>query len=236
MRETFRAALARVFKDRSLSAADKAHVERWLADGYAKDRTWDRLATAARVRGVHPTYGIYESIIREALFIRNRAESMGPGIDTYLRERQQQRRRHLELAQKAEDLADYFKWTEQYSGISDFYMRFLQPVEQLQEFHRKEAKLLRQRAGRVPSSAVRVSRQDKRGNRKGLRKLGAFIQLMHHFVLDWISEIVDYRAIALLAEIAFPEQDIDPEQVRKVLQPSTRSGRKGRRALAAKKS
>jgi len=170
------------------------------------------------------------------LFVRNYAESVRSGIDPDLRERQQQHWRHLELAKKAEELADYFEWTEQYSGIANFYMRFLRPVGELQELHRKEAELLRQRAGRVPVSVVRISRQDKRGDRKGLRKLSAFIQLMNYFMLDWISDTTDDSAIALLAEIAFPEDDIDPEQVRKLLQPSTKGGRKGRRALAAKKS
>jgi hypothetical protein len=142
----------------------------------------------------------------------------------------------VELAKKAEDLAAYFEWAEKYSGIADFYTRFLQPVGELQAFHRKEAQLLRQRAGRVPTSVVQIRRQDKRANRKGLRRLTAFFQLLNSYILYCISDTTEYDAIALLAEIAFPKDDVDPEQVRKVLQPSTRAGRKRRRALAAKKS
>jgi hypothetical protein len=47
---------------------DRAHLMRWTADHYPGDPIWERLAAAARERGLLPLDGIYESIIREALY------------------------------------------------------------------------------------------------------------------------------------------------------------------------
>jgi len=112
----------------------------------------------------------------------------------------------------------------------------LKPVGDLELLHRKEAELLRQRAGRPPVSAARLSRQDRRGRRRGLRKVFAFIDLAAAFIDGWIAEEPDHEAIAVLTEIAFSGYDIDVEDVRKALRPTTKSGRKRARALAAQKS
>jgi len=154
-----------------------------------------------------------------------------------LRARQQQRQRQLELAQKAEDFADYYEWAKAYSGIAEFFRRFFMPVTELQKLHRREAELLRQRAGSRPlKSAARVSRQDRRGNRKGLRKIRAFVDLVDNFVKTWLTDKPDYEAVAVLTEIAFPGHDIDADYVRTSLRPTTSSGRKASRALAKEKS
>jgi hypothetical protein len=231
---TFRKALAIVAKDRLLTTADRAHLDRWREDNYPDDPSWQRLATAARARGFLPPKTIYEGIIREALHMRRYAESIRSGIDFDLRERRQQHERHLELAQKADELAEYYKWAEGYSGIADFFKRFLSPVADLQALHRKAAQLLRQRAGRPPVSAARVSRQDRRGCRTGLRKVFAFIDLAAAFVDGCISEKPDHEAIAVLTEIAFRGYDIDDEDVRKALRPTTQSAQTGSRTRAQK--
>jgi hypothetical protein len=54
MKLAFRNALAIVAKGRRLTTADRAHLNRWRADEYADDPSWERLATAARVRGLLP--------------------------------------------------------------------------------------------------------------------------------------------------------------------------------------
>jgi len=107
MKLAFRNALAIVAKGRRLTTAERAHLNRWRADEYEDDPSWERLATAARVRGLLPPDGIYEGIIREALHMRRYAESVRSGTDFDLRERRLQHKRHLELAQKADDLAEY---------------------------------------------------------------------------------------------------------------------------------
>jgi hypothetical protein len=222
---TFRAVLSTVLKDKGLSDGDRAHLYRWATLDYADDAIWKALAAAAHARGMLPPNTAYETIIREALLARRHAESVASGIDFDLRERQQYRKRQLQLAKYADDLADYYKWAEAYSGIAMYFMRFLGPVADLQEFHRKEALVLRQRAGREPRPAARVSRQDSSKAGRGLRKITAFIHMTNNFLTFWFSEQPDHEAIALLTEIAFPNDDVHPEDVRKALRPTTRAGR-----------
>jgi hypothetical protein len=234
---TLRQQLVIELKDKNLTEADRSHLIRWSADSYPDDPSWDRLADAARARGRLPAHSIYSSIIREALFMRHYAERVQSGTDLGLRERQQQYEHLLELAKKADDLAEYYKWAEAYSGIAAFFMRFLKPISELHDFHRKEAALLRQSAGRPPKPVVRVSRQDRSRGRKGLRKIIAFIDNADFFLREWFSHEPDYDAVATLTEIAFPGYDVDAEDVRKSLRPTTVSGRKrASRALPAKKS
>ncbi len=210
---------------------------RWATDGYPDDPLWERLATDARARVMLPPNTIYLDIVREALLMRRHAESVGSGVDVELRKRQQQRERLLDLAKKADDLAEYYEWAAAYSGIANYFVRFLKPVSDLQELHRKEAELLRRRAGRQPKPAARVSRQDSSKGRKGLRKINAFVDLADCFLRDWFSEKPDYEAVAVLTEIAFPGHDIDAEFVRKALRPTTTIGRKRTsRALGPRKS
>jgi hypothetical protein len=164
---------------------------RWTADHYPGDPIWERLAAAARERGLLPLDGIYESIIREALYMRGRAEGIRSGIDFV------------------------------------FFTRFLQPVSDLEALHRKQAELLRQRAGRPPKPSVWVSRQDKSKGRK-LAEKNAFIDLANGFIQDWISDKPDHEAIAVLTEIAFPDYDVSAEDVRLALRPTTVSARKAK--------
>jgi hypothetical protein len=236
MAQKFRKALELVSKDDGLTEADHAHLARWGADGYPEDPLWEKLATDAQARGMLPPNTIYRDIIGEALIMRRHAESVSSGTDFELRERQRRREHLLELAKKADDLAEYYKWAAEYSGIASYFMRFLKPVSELQELHEKEAKLLRQRAGRQPKPAARVSRQDRSKGRKGLRKIIAFIDLSDCFLRDWLSEKPDYEAVAVLTEIAFPDHDINAEYVRQVLRPTTVVGRSKSRALARPKS
>jgi hypothetical protein len=48
-----------------------------------------------------------------------------------LRENQRQHQGLLDLAKKADDIADYYKWADGYSGIAMFFYRFLKPVAKL---------------------------------------------------------------------------------------------------------
>jgi hypothetical protein len=182
-----------------------------------------------------PLDGIYESIIEEALHFRVVAEHAGSGVDVVLEENRRNHQRHLDLAKKAEDLAEYYKWAESYSGIANFFSRFWKPVSELEAFHRKEAEFLRRRAGRPPKPSVRISRRDKYKRREGLRKRIAFIDLANDFMQVWISAKPQHEAIALLTNIAFPEYPIVPEDVRETLRPTTVAGRKRVRAFATQK-
>jgi hypothetical protein len=240
MQTGIRAAAAVLLKKRHLAKPDRDHLQRWASDDYADDPIWDRLATASRVRDVLPRGAFYDELVGETLFMRQKAESAASGIDFDLRHNQRFHEWQVELAKKADDLADFYKWAEDYSGIATFFDRFLQPVTELQQLHRREAAIFRQRTRRFPRRTVRTSRQDKSVVYKkgGLRKINAFIDLANGFLTWAVSENPNYEAIGILTEIAFPEFERDPEFVRTSLRPTTTRGRKARsrRTLAGKKS
>jgi hypothetical protein len=237
MPRTFRQALTAVFEDPQLTKADRDHLERWASEGGTYDEIWRRLAAAAKLHGMLPPNSTYEAIVREALFMRETAKSAQSGIDFNLRERRQYHERHLDLAKKSDELADYYRWAAGYSGMANFFNRFFKPVGELENFHRREAEILRRRAGRPPKSSLRISRQDRSKGHGGLRKINVFIDLADCFIRDWISADPAYEAIAVLTNIAFPGYDLIADDVRKALQPTTREGRKqASRALTAKKS
>ena len=155
MPRTFQQALTAVFEDPQLTKADRDHLERWASEGHSYDDIWRRLAAAAELHGMLPPNSTYETIVREALLMRETAESAESGIDFNLRERQQYHERHLDLAKKSDELADYYRWAAGYSGIANFFSRFFKPVGELEDFHRREAEILRRRAGRRPKSSLR---------------------------------------------------------------------------------
>jgi hypothetical protein len=126
MPRTFQQALTAVFEDPQLTKADRDHLERWASQGHSYEDIWRRLAVAAELHGLLPPNSMYETIVREALFMRATAESAQSGIDFNLRERQQYYERHLDLAKKSDELADYYRWAAGYSGIANFFSRFLQ--------------------------------------------------------------------------------------------------------------
>jgi hypothetical protein len=237
MRTTLLAAITAVSKEKDLSDSDRAHLKRWASDDYPDNSIWQKLEGAAHERSLLPMKSFYFGLVKECLYMRGRAESVASGIDFDLRHNQRLHQRQLELAKKADDLADYYKWAEKYSGIAMFFYRFLRPVSELEELHRREATLFRQRASRPPKPGVRVSRQDRSRGRKGLRKINAFIDLANAHLTFFCSEQPDYEAIALLTEIAFQDFDVDPEFVRTALRPTTAASRKAaNRALAGQKS
>lgn len=234
------------FNGDKLATTDRAYLKRW-ADNCADDPIWEEIVADARTHGLWPPKTIHSTVIYCALQARRIAESVKPGDDPILRERQKQRAELLALAEKADDLARYFQEAEKYSGIAMFFQRFLvlpvQPeqdavprvelpfrrVQQLRELHEREAKLLRQRAGRVPKPTTFISRK------KGKRHITAFIHLMTNYLVE-ICGKQHRRAVALLANMAFNAL-IGDEDVRNSLRPSSKNGRRrGIRAFRAKKS
>src|SRR5208282_4150103 len=128
-------------------------------------------------------------IIWYALDARRIAEGVEGGNDPLLQDKQKRRVELLALADKADDLARFYQEEEKYSGIADFFQRFMAlPVMPEQEAvprveppflrmqHEREAKLLRQLAGREPKPTTFISRE------KGKRAVTAFIHLMANYM------------------------------------------------------
>ncbi len=222
MASTLKAALAALLKD-NLDPADRAHLKRWY--DWADDPIWQKVESdALKVPLTSPTT-ICPNIIANALQARAIAESVQYGEDPILRKRQQQRAELLGLAEKADDLARYYRDAEQYSGIAMFFQRFLMPVQDLRELHEKESQLLRQHARRQPKPTTRVSRQAHGKKRAQSRKYVAFMHLMADHMRD-LSRKPQYYAVALATNIAFPKADVTAEDARAACRPTTRAGRR----------
>lgn len=223
------------FKREKLDAADRAFLKTW-ADHCADDPIWEEIVADARKLDYWPPASLHSTVIWFALQARRIAVSVKGGYDPFVRERQKQRAELLALAEKADDLARYFHDVEKHPGIAMFFQRFLElpatpeqeavprveppfmRARQLRELHEREAKLLRERANKVPKPTTFISRE------RSKRHVTAFIHLM----TDYMEEICGKRhrhAVALLANIVAPDQ-VSDEDVRKTLRPSTRGGRR----------
>jgi hypothetical protein len=159
-----------------LTSTERAFLERWTVD-CSDEPIWAEIVADARALGCWPSSTLDSQLISYALEAKRVATRVKSGVDPVFLEEQQRRAKLLELADKADDLARYFKDIEKYSGIAMFFqsnlklpvmpeqeaVRRVEPgllrVRQLQELHRDEARLLRQRAEREPKRHTFVSRR-----------------------------------------------------------------------------
>src|SRR5262249_45232077 len=158
---------------------------------------------------------------------RSIAEDAQSGNDPLFEERKRQRDLLLALADKAEALAKYYADAEKFSGIAMFYQRFLKPVSELLDLHKKEADLLRQRDGREPTPTNFISRQRRGKKRRHSRKYNAFMFLM----ADHMSQICGkphYDAVSDITNIAFLEAHVTADDVRNACRSPSRRRRSTR--------
>jgi hypothetical protein len=206
-RASFKPILEEVLKNGGLSAARRARVKKWAESEAANDPIPDQLVADPIIRG---------DIIYYALHAVEIAEAARRGDDPLRRERQQQRNELLTLTKKAEDLAAYFKYIEQYSGLAEYWDRFFLPVRSLWMFHEYEARLLRKEASVEPPPTTFISRQAGGGKAKKKREhsrvYNAFIVFM---VMRMKEEFTKphYDAVATLTNIVFPEAAVSSADV-----------------------
>jgi len=217
-----------------LASTERSFLKRWTA-GWADETIWEKIIADACARGSWEKTTLHSQLIWYALEAKRVATRVKSGVDPVFLEEQQQRAELLELADKADDLARYFKEVEKYSGIAMFFHSNLKlpvmpeqeavrreesgflRVRQLQKLHRVEARLLRKRADRVPKKHTFVSREE------GSREVNAFIHSMAMFMKDFCGK--PHRpAIATLTNIAF-RLAFDSNDVHKALESSTRKAR-----------
>jgi hypothetical protein len=169
----------------------------------------------------------YRCIVAEALRANRKVEGVSSGVDCFLERERKRREQHLESGHLAEALAKCLNELDE--DAAAWLQDVLAPVGDLVKLHLKEAEFFRQLAGNEPEPTVPLTRQDRRGQRSGLRVRHAFIHLMAELV-DWIigsDTAVGFtrvEAIVAFARIKFPEADA--EIVRKTLAPTTRTGRR----------
>jgi hypothetical protein len=218
-----------VLKSRYVSAADRAHIKKWMNSEAANDFIPDQLVADPIIR---------RDIIWYALDARRIAEAASSGDDPRRRERQQQRDKLLALTKKSEDLAAYFKSVERYSGIAAFYERFFLPVRSLWMLHEYEAKLLRQQASRDPPPTTFISRQTGGGKTKKKRARSREYNAFIVFMVMRMNEEFDaphYGVVATLTNMVFSEAAMSSQDIEAIWRRGDAYMRRNTRALNAKK-
>lgn len=227
----FQKAIAHVSKWYKLFAADRAYLAR-LTDCFA-DPVWDRVHASAVKHDICPVYGIYDDLVLDAVDARRFAAAAARGSDPYFEHNKELRDKKLKMANMADELAAYFKSSERYSGIADYYRRFLKPIEELQAFHKEEARVLRQHAGREPVPSLPRNRRGIGNRGRQTREQVAFMS----FFADRLMELCGqphYDAVAAITNATFPKADVTADNVRSARRPTTRSGRRAKRSTTAK--
>jgi hypothetical protein len=213
-------------KEEDATPVDRAFLESWR--NHVDDPIWSRTLSAVQTFLPYETYGW---IVVKALRVNRLAEGARSGVDLDLEQRRKEHLELLEKADQAEALANYFSGLD--AETAAWYDEFLHPTRELVKLRQKESSILRKRAGADPEPTVPMIRQDRRGGQSGLRVRHAFIHLIAEEFLCFISAKAavgfnHVEAIVAFTRIRFPEADA--EVVRKTLEPTTREGRRQRRA------
>ena len=224
-------------QDDDLRPSDREFLRTWLAH-YADDPTLDKLISAARRFRASPTFD-HSSLIWYAMRARRFAEDAGSGVDPLHAERQARHDELLELAKRADVLAEFWQRAEAKCAVlAPWFPPFPIPFDrvlQLQELNKEQARLLRQMAGARPP-APHISRQSHSKTRDRTRESRLFMRTMVGFMRETCGK-PHIEVVAILANIAFPGADITTDNVRAAMQATTRSARRRKNdALGAEKA
>jgi hypothetical protein len=215
-------------KDDTLTETDRAFLTRWLDS--ADDAIWLGIIDTGRPADVFPHY-TFPYLVRFALRINRRAESGRFGGDVVFEAQRQRHRRLLDLADKAAELANFFRVQARSSYLLKEYEKELRSLPELIANHDALDRFLRKSAGPAPKPTVIPPRQDRRKGRTGLRKRRLFITLMSDCLTMFYDQKADDRShIASLTAFARIEcPDVKLATIEKALEPTTRDGRRQKR-------
>jgi hypothetical protein len=215
-------------EDNKLTDTDRAFLTKWLAS--ADDAIWSGILDTGQPAELYPHY-TFPYLVRFALRINRRAESGRFGGDMVFEAQQQRHKRLLDLADKAAELAQFFREQAKISYRLEQYEEELRPLPELIALHDAQARFLRKSAGPAPKPTLAPPRQDRRKGRTGLRKRRLFTTLMSNCLTTFYDQKVDDRFhIASLTAFAQIEwRDVTFATIEKALEPTTREGRRQQR-------
>jgi hypothetical protein len=226
---------------------DAAHalLRRW-ADDWTDDSEYASLwqtieADARKLNGRLTTASIFQDLIWYTVTARQIANGVESGDNPIERERQKRREYLLDLAHAADALAKYYRGDAEYLlyDANELLMPVLQGAEirlvrpeitpnspppvyafrvfqhLISDLHARQAEMLRRQAGWEPVSTTVISHKRER------RVLKAFL----HEITKSLGALCGTQAdglphrqvIAMLANVCFPGEDVDSEDVRKML-------------------
>jgi hypothetical protein len=247
---------------RRLDGDNRALLRRWVHDwtGREHEILWRGIEAGARELGNRFTAAeIFQDLICytvTAWRIANKVKKSGK--DPILEEHQAKRKRSLRLAKAADDLAKYYRENQQYhTNAREILMPLLESVELrllaenrpmtittlplpaysmvlpsaylLAELHERQAKLFRQ-GDWEPVSSTKVSHKGEHRERL------AFV----HTITKSLGELCGTnpngephrKVIAMLTNICFADENVNNEDVRKMLTGRRAKGSAGQRSTA----
>jgi hypothetical protein len=247
---TIRSALLYVGQSSGLSKADRDHLNRWLDE--VRSPVWEQIAADVESHGEMGNFieGPYSVLIGYALRARVFATESSSTWLTRKWAQQNKKQERADLIALAEEME---KVVRRYQNCKpaqpppvppspDDEPSAPPPAPEQRELEAKrslawfasEAQRLRELAEREPRAGEdwfcrvpqHISRQNGgKGKDKQSRQLGAFCREM----VNWLYLYCDrpnYRAVALMVNISFPEANVDAEGVRLFCKPTTRVGRR----------
>jgi hypothetical protein len=216
-------------EDDKLTETDRSFLRKWLA--LADKPIWSEILPA--IDAPQPfRHNTFSFLVRFALRINRQAESARFGADSIAEAQQRRRSKALALADRADELAQYFRAQAKIPSLAAEYKERFFPLVELIAFNDNQAALLRKMAGPAPPATVSGLRQDRRKGRTGLRKRRLFVLEMSDCLTRFYEQKVDdpfhIESLVAFARIEFP--DIRSGTIRHALEPTTREGRRQKRA------
>jgi hypothetical protein len=235
LKPSFESELTHVLNHGALSATDRAHLARWLAE--AEDPLWEQIARDATANH-HEAPDSYRMIIVGALKVRERAETMeAPHLQRReAQDREQQERAKLltlandidQVVRRHREAQNFELYRKGKTGLSpDGPSNVDMGIQESLAWLAKEAERLREFAVLKAADhyllladwGAHVSRTRARKNRIRSRELNVFIELMIKLMKNGKP---NYNAVAVMTNIAFTDADVDAEDVRAAWKQTTR--------------
>ena len=229
---------------RRLDDDDRALLKRWVNDWTQPEHEvlWQEIEAGARKLGNQLTTAeIFRDLIWYTITAWQIAKGVESGDDPIERQRQKRREYLLDLADKVDALAKYYRGKAEYllHDANELLMPVLKGAEirlvrpeitpnspppvyafrvfqhLISDLYQRQAERLRRQAGWEPVSTTVISHKSER------RVLKAFVHKITEFLGDRCGTQADglphRQVIAMLANVCFPSEDVDSEDVRKML-------------------
>jgi hypothetical protein len=175
--------------DNNLTDTDRAFLMKWLP--LAEDRRWQEIVVGAgHPPAVYPHY-TFPFLVRFALRVNREAESARFGKDLILEARRQRHRERLEHAECALKLARYLRLRKENQEVAAWFGDETSFLGDLIASLEAAANVLAQMAGSPPTKAKVLPRQDRKGERTGLRKRRLFITSMSYILTTYYDQKAD---------------------------------------------
>jgi hypothetical protein len=216
-------------EDNKLTETDRAFLNKWLA--CADHGIWLEILGTDHPPEVFPDY-TFRSLVRFALRSNREAEAGRSGKDAILDVQEERHRKLLDLADKAAELAHFSRQQSKSLHLRETYEKEVGPLRELIVLHDALERFLRKSAGAMPKpTTIMPPRQDRRNGRTGLRKRRLFITRMSDCLTKFYDQKVDHPfhvdSLVAFTRIEFP--DVTYAAMQKLLEPTTREGRRQRR-------